>query len=74
MRGEKLYGKRREGIVAGVVNVIIFQIPLTDDNVVFERRAGEAMNLRLVGNDSNPISFPVTIILLHTARRSRSQT
>ena len=51
MCGEKLDGKRRKGIVAGVVNVIVFLIPLADHNVVLQWRAGEAMKMQPVNTD-----------------------
>src|SRR5712692_1508540 len=51
MGREKLYGKRRKGIVAGIVDVIVFLIPFTDDDIVLERRAGEAMKMQPVNMD-----------------------
>src|SRR5436309_6390133 len=51
MGGEKLNGERGEGIVAGVVDAFVFGIPLSDDDVIFQRRAGEAVEVQAIDVD-----------------------
>src|SRR5258708_30877886 len=48
MRGDKLNGKRRKGIVAPIIDVLVFGIPMANHCIVFKRRAGKAVKVQLV--------------------------
>src|SRR5713226_2601084 len=51
MRRDELYRERRKGIVAPIVDVIVFRIPLTDNRIVLQRRAGKPVKVHLVDPD-----------------------
>jgi hypothetical protein len=38
MRGQELDREGREGVVAPIINAVVFGIPFGDDDIVFERR------------------------------------
>src|SRR5260370_34346444 len=48
MRGDKLNGNRRKRIVAPIIDVLVFGIPMANHCIVFKRRAGKAMKVQLV--------------------------
>ncbi len=48
VRREKLNGERGKRIVAPVVDALVFGIPLSDDDVVLERRGREAVEMQAV--------------------------
>src|SRR5882724_725355 len=51
VRGDELDGERWKGVVAPVVDLLVFRVPLADDGVVFERRARKTVEVHFVDVD-----------------------
>src|SRR5438445_11710469 len=51
MRRQELNGERRKRIVALVVDAVIFRIPLSDNDVVLQWRAGKTMEMQTINFD-----------------------
>ncbi len=48
MRSDKLNGKRRKRIVAPIIDVLVFGIPMANHCIGFKRRAGKAVKVQLL--------------------------
>jgi len=51
VRREKLNGERRERIIAPVIDALIFRVPLSDGDIVLERRGRETVKVEAVNLD-----------------------
>ena len=51
-RRQELNGKSREGVVAPEVDAVVLGVPLGDDGIVFQRSAGETMEVQVVDVDN----------------------